>query len=91
MPEIGGRPIGDLLDALSGSTANALQEAGRPVRIFQTERLDEATLGASMMHFILETPITAELWQINSFGQPAVETGKKLAKARLTEKLEDAA
>ena len=91
MPEIGGRPIGDLLDALSGSTADALQEAGRPVRIFQTERLDEATLGALMMHFILETLITAGLWQINPFGQPAVETGKKLAKARLTEKSEDAA
>ena len=30
MSEIGGRPIGDLLDALSGSTADALQEAGRP-------------------------------------------------------------
>ncbi|MEC8175277.1 MAG: glucose-6-phosphate isomerase, partial [Pseudomonadota bacterium] len=85
------RPIGDLLDALSGSTADALQEAGRPVRIFQTERLDEATLGALMMHFILETLITAGLWHINPFGQPAVETGKKLAKARLTEKSEDAA
>ena len=91
MPEIGGRPIGDLLDALSGSTADALQEAGRPVRIFQTERLDEATLGALMMHFILETPITAELLQINPFGQLAVETGKKLARARLAEETEDSA
>ena len=44
-----------------------------------------------MMHFILETLITAGLWQFNPFGQPAVETGKKLAKARLTEKSEDAA
>ena len=60
-------------------------------RIFQTERLDEATLGALMMHFILEMLLTAGLWQINPFGQPAVETGKKLAKARLTEKSEDAA
>lgn len=61
------------------------------MRIFQTERLDEATLGALMMHFILETLITAELWQINPFGQPAGETGKKHAKARLTDKSEDAA
>jgi len=91
MPDIGGRPIGDLLDAFSGATADALIEASKPVRVFQVERLDEAALGALIMHFMLETLITAGIWQINPFGQPAVETGKKLAKARLAVKSEDAA
>jgi glucose-6-phosphate isomerase len=86
MSDLGGRPIGDLLDAFSSATADALIEASRPVRIFQIERLDEATIGALMMHFILETLITARLWRVNPFGQPAVEAGKKLAKIRLAEK-----
>ena len=66
-----------------------LQHKG--ARIFQIKRLDEATIGALMMHFILETLITAKLWRINPFGQPAVEAGKKLAKTRLAEKSEYAA
>ena len=86
MSDLGGRPIGDLLDAFSSATADALIEASRPVRIFQIERLDEATIGALLMHFILETLITARLWRVNPFGQPAVEAGKKLAKIRLAEK-----
>tara|TARA_Y100001934_G_scaffold268576_1_gene350782 strand:+ start:17137 stop:18471 length:1335 start_codon:yes stop_codon:yes gene_type:complete len=86
MPIIGGRPIGDLLDAFSSATADALAEASRPVRVFEIERLDEATIGALMMHFILETLITAGLWQVNPFGQPAVEAGKKRAKTHLSEK-----
>ena len=86
MPNIGGRPIGDLLDAFSFATADALIEASRPVRVFQIERLEEATIGALMMHFILETLITAKLWQVDPFGQPAVEAGKKLGKNRLAEK-----
>ena len=39
----------------------ALIEAGRPVRSIDLERLDEATLGALMMHFMLETILAAHL------------------------------
>ena len=33
-----------------------------------------------MMHFILETLISAELMNINPFDQPAVESGKVLTR-----------
>ena len=36
-----------------------------------------------MMHFIMETLVTARLWGVNPFGQPAVESGKVLAMTRL--------
>lgn len=81
---LGGRTVGELLDAFSGATAQALADHGRPVREIRLEALDERSLGAVMMHFILETLITARIWGVDPFGQPAVEAGKTLAMARLT-------
>jgi glucose-6-phosphate isomerase len=40
--------------------------------------LDEKALAALMVHFILETLVAARLWNVDPFGQPAVEDGKKL-------------
>jgi glucose-6-phosphate isomerase len=37
------------------------------------------------MHFMLETIIAAELWQVDPFDQPAVEEGKVLARQYLKE------
>lgn len=85
------RPIGDLLDAFSGATADALMECGRPVRIFSADRLDPSVLGELLMHFMLETLVTSALWGVNPFGQPAVEAGKNRARARLAASAEDAA
>jgi len=50
------------------------------------ERLDERSLGALLMHFMLETIIAARLLGVDPFDQPAVEEGKILAKKYLAGK-----
>ena len=90
LDHLGNRRIGDLLDAFSGATADALKERGRPVREIRLQALDAHSLGGVLMHFILETLVTARLWKIDPFGQPAVESGKKRALARLALGPEDA-
>lgn len=79
------RGLGDLLDAMGRATAETLIENGRPTRRFVIERLDEAVLGALLMHFMLETIVAAELLGVNAFDQPAVEDGKVLARRYLAE------
>ena len=78
-----GRTIGDLMDAGQRATADTLARRGRPVRTFELARLDERTLGALLMHFMLETIIAAHLFGVNPFDQPAVDEGKALARAYL--------
>ena len=80
---LAGRHLGDLLDASARATAETLVRNGRPLRRLVVERVEEATLGALMMHFMLETVIAADLLGVNAFDQPAVEEGKVLARQYL--------
>lgn len=80
-----GRTMGDLLDAEQRATAEALVRNGRPVRILQLTKVDESALGAMMMHYMLETIISADLLGVDPFDQPAVEEGKVLARQYLGE------
>ena len=80
-----GRRMGDLLDAEQRATAETLVRNGRPTRVFRLDRLDERSLGALFMHFMLETIFAAELLGIDAFDQPAVEEGKKLAREYLAQ------
>jgi glucose-6-phosphate isomerase len=82
---LAGHRMGDLLDAEQRATAAALTQYKRPVRIISLERLDEAAMGALMMHFMAETVIAAHLLGVNAFDQPAVEAGKKMARRTLEE------
>jgi glucose-6-phosphate isomerase len=82
-PELGGRTIGDLVAAQGRATAETLAKNGCPVRSMHIEKLDETSLGALMMHFMLETIIAAHLLGVDAFDQPAVEEGKVLAKRYL--------
>jgi len=82
---LAGRAMGDLLDAEQRATATSLVRNGRPTRRFQLERLDEHSLGALLMHFMLETIIAADLLNVDAFDQPAVEEGKVLARQYLGE------
>jgi len=84
-PGFAGKTIGDLAAAEGRATAETLANNGCPVRTFHIERLDEATLGELLMHFMLETIIAAHLMGIDAFDQPAVEEGKVLAKKYLTQ------
>ncbi|ABS61915.1 Glucose-6-phosphate isomerase [Parvibaculum lavamentivorans DS-1] len=82
---LGGRKVGDLVDAEQRATADTLVKNGRPVRIFSLKELNEETLGALFMHFMLETIIAGRILGVDPFDQPAVEEGKILAKKYLAE------
>jgi glucose-6-phosphate isomerase len=82
-PDFAGRTIGDLVAAQGRATAETLARNGCPVRKLHVETLDETSLGALMMHFMLETIIAAHLIGVDAFDQPAVEEGKVLAKQYL--------
>lgn len=77
---LAGRRLGDLLDASCRATAEALVARGRPVRMIHLEAVDEAALGALMMHFMLETIVAAHMMGVDPFDQPAVEEGKILTR-----------
>lgn len=79
-PGLAGKSIGDLVAAQGRATIDTLAKHGRPVRMLHIEQLDERTLGALMMHFMLETIIAAHLLDVDPYSQPAVEEGKVLAK-----------
>jgi glucose-6-phosphate isomerase len=82
-PDLGGKTIGDLVAAQGRATAETLAKNGCPVRTIHLARLDETSLGALMMHFMLETIVAAHLTGVDAFDQPAVEEGKVLAKQYL--------
>ncbi len=77
---LSGRNLSEVIAAEAKATRDALLEAGRPVREIILSKVDEGTLGALMMHFMLETVLVALTNDINPFDQPAVERGKKLAR-----------
>ena len=80
---LAGRTAGDLVAAQQEAIPEALIEANRPVRLIDLGRLDEAALGALMMHFMLETILAGALLGVDPFDQPAVESGKVLTRRYL--------
>lgn len=88
---INGRSLGDVLAALQHGTIETMRNHHLPLRLMALERVDEETLGALLMHFMLETMIAAALMGVNAFDQPAVEDGKNIARARLAEQSKQAA
>ena len=84
---LAGRTMGDLLMAEADATAATTVKAGRPTRVMRVAQVDERTIGALMMHFILETIFAAHLWKIDAFDQPAVEDGKVLTRQYLASRV----
>jgi glucose-6-phosphate isomerase len=82
-PGFAGKTIGDLVAAQGRATAETLAKNGCPVRTIHLDRVDEASLGELLMHFMLETIVAAHLMGVDPFDQPAVEEGKVLAKRYL--------
>lgn len=80
MSYLEGKSFGEVNMAAQSGTAASISAKGRPVRLISLSRLDEEALGALMMHFTLETILTAQMLNINAFDQPAVEDGKILAR-----------
>jgi glucose-6-phosphate isomerase len=84
-PYLSARTIGDLVQAQQKAVVDAFTEARRPARTIDIERLDERTLGALMMHFMIETILAASLLDVDPFDQPAVELSKRLTRLYLKE------
>ncbi len=80
---IGGKAVGDIVDAQAHAVPEALTRAGRPVRTIDLDRLDERTLGATLMHFMLETILAGRMLGIDPFDQPAVELAKEITREKL--------
>ena len=78
--------LGDLLLAEADATAATTVQGKRPTRIIRIATLDERTLGALMMHYVLETIFAAHLWGIDAFDQPAVEDAKILTRQYLSDR-----
>jgi glucose-6-phosphate isomerase len=83
---LAGHAAGDLVAAQQRAIPDALIAQGRPVRTIDLEVLDERALGALMMHFMLETILSAHLLGVDPFDQPAVESGKLLTRRYLAGK-----
>jgi glucose-6-phosphate isomerase len=77
------RTAGDLVAAQAAAVPEALKRAGRPVRVFDLAGLDERSVGALMMHFMLETILAARLMGVDPFDQPAVELVKVITRERV--------
>jgi glucose-6-phosphate isomerase len=84
-PGFGGRRMGDLVAAQGRATADMLARNGRPTRQIHVDKLDERALGELLMHFMLETILTAYALGVDPFDQPAVEEGKILAREYLAQ------
>jgi glucose-6-phosphate isomerase len=82
---LSGRPLGDLVAAEARATAQTLFKTGRPVRQIRLPKVDEFSIGALMMHFMIETILMGKLMGVDPFDQPGVEEGKILAKKYLAE------
>jgi glucose-6-phosphate isomerase len=80
---LAGRPIGDLVAAQAQAVPGALAKAGRPVVTIDVPVLDAKSIGALLMHFMLETILVADLLGIDPYDQPAVELAKTLTRERL--------
>ncbi len=81
--DLAGFQISDLTAAQQRATADSLIRRGRPVRIFRLDGVNERTMGALFMHFMLETILTAHILGVNPFDQPAVEESKQLTREYL--------
>ncbi len=80
---LGGKTLSDLVEGQAKATAETLSRRGRAVRLIRLGTVDEYSLGALFMHFMLETILVGRLTGVDPFDQPAVEEGKMLARKYL--------
>lgn len=78
-----GKTMGQLMMAEQRATIDTLLRHRCPTRVLHINELNEATMGALKMHFVVETLAMAHLLEVNPFDQPAVEDGKILARQYL--------
>jgi glucose-6-phosphate isomerase len=80
---LGGRGLGELLDAEFEATEASLAAAGRPNVRVEIDRLDARGLGALLYGMEAACILAGELAGVETFTQPAVEWGKRAARGLL--------
>ncbi len=80
---LSGAPFGAILDACLTGTVEALRRAKRPTVVLSMPSLDAAHLGQLLFLLMAEVVLLSKLYRIDPYGQPAVEYGKKVARALL--------
>jgi len=75
---LGGRTLGDLLDAERHATAAALAARGRMNMTIQLERIDAHAVGELIMLLQIATVYAGGLYGVDPLDQPGVELGKQL-------------
>ncbi len=80
---LGGKTLGDVLDAFQHGTVESLRAAGRIVRTIHLPEINAYCLGELLMLIMLETIYASSLMNVNPFDQPSVEDSKIYAKNAL--------
>jgi glucose-6-phosphate isomerase len=80
---LGGHGLGALLDAEFEATEASLAESGRPNVRVEFERIDARGLGRLLYEMEVACILAGELYDIETFTQPAVEWGKRAARGLL--------
>ena len=84
---IKGKKVSEIFTALYKGTKEALIQTGRPVITLELDRYSGFNLGYLFMLYMVATVTAAQILEVNPFGQPGVELGKKLAKQILEKEL----
>jgi glucose-6-phosphate isomerase len=80
---LGGKGLGDLLDAEFEATEASLAAAGRPNVRIEIDRLDAESVGELLYGMEAACVLAGELADVETFNQPAVEWGKRAARGLL--------
>ncbi|HEX6134715.1 MAG TPA: glucose-6-phosphate isomerase [Longimicrobiales bacterium] len=78
---LGGRTLGELLDAERQATAAALASRGRMNMTIELPRIDAHSLGQLLMLLQIATVYAGALYGVDPLDQPGVELGKQLTYA----------
>jgi glucose-6-phosphate isomerase len=80
---LGGKDLGDLLDAEFEATEASLAAAGRPSVRIEVDRLDARGVGELLYAMEAACILAGELYGVETFTQPAVEWGKRATRGLL--------
>ncbi|MFC7046974.1 glucose-6-phosphate isomerase [Halobacteriaceae archaeon GCM10025711] len=80
---LGGKSLGRLLEAEFEATEASLANAGRPNVRVEIDRVDERGLGELLYGMEAACVMAGELYEVETFTQPAVEWGKRATRSLL--------
>ena len=80
---LGGNSLRELLDAEFEATAASLAKSGQPTVTIEIDRVNGESLGALLYEMEAACILAGELYDVETFTQPAVEWGKERARQLL--------